>query len=413
MEPMEEKAQPVPSLGKRLIFWAILIAIPLFVQEVLFQTLFPIPEITNFNRMDYSNVFNPKRRASVPKRLSHASFYWTSEPDGQRSVQTLNLYGFRDKNWNIDAKNRERVLFVGDSFVEGFMAPDGQTMVDAFQRAAQEADRDIEAVNLGIGGAQFINYVKLIRDAVPLFRAEHLILVLYGNDLPVPPFKSNWLEKPLAPERSNAWLPRAVQVIATLRAGEPLVTRAIAKPFEYFQPFPSKANLWSRDPIYYSSFVSDEIAAAIRAGTFNPNMINSISNVALRLRGKVEISEHLSALKEYAIQHGTRLHVVYIPYAYQVNSHYIQMASAFNDRKDITDMSGEEWQGHRRYLGELSKRLDIPFLDMMAMLRELESSGTRCYWGYDDHFTPEVYQRAGQRIYAWFSGQAETQLALE
>jgi len=45
---------------------------------------------------------------------------------------------------------------------------------------------------------------------VPLFRPSSVILVIYANDLPGPPFDERWLESPLAARRSMLLLPRSV-----------------------------------------------------------------------------------------------------------------------------------------------------------------------------------------------------------
>ena len=64
----------------------------------------------------------------------------------------LNLYGFRDGAWDVRHKRARRILFVGDSFVEGFMvgrrrrrfrrcSPGGRERMDNGRRSLQPRRR--------------------------------------------------------------------------------------------------------------------------------------------------------------------------------------------------------------------------------------------------------------------------------
>ena len=75
-----------------------------------------------------------------------------------------------------------RILFVGDSFVEGFLAPPSGTVPAVFEaRAREQGLGPIETMNLGVGAIGMKGYVQLISDAVPLFTPDIVWIVRYAN----------------------------------------------------------------------------------------------------------------------------------------------------------------------------------------------------------------------------------------
>ncbi|MEY2561079.1 MAG: hypothetical protein QOG51_1494, partial [Verrucomicrobiota bacterium] len=124
---------------KRFLHWAVLCLLLFALQEVLFRAIFPLPEVENFNRVNYVGISPQTRTASFLGQRTpamHAVFQWNSKPDGTSYESHLNLYGFRDTDWRIRSdRDKERVMFVGDSLVEGFMATDKATISRGYGRA--------------------------------------------------------------------------------------------------------------------------------------------------------------------------------------------------------------------------------------------------------------------------------------
>ncbi|MCL5992398.1 MAG: hypothetical protein M1419_09915, partial [Bacteroidetes bacterium] len=149
----KKKKEMVPSNYKtpKSILILIIVLILFLFQEILFRVIFPIPEVTNFNRINYSPVFfgtNP----SELKYLSNASFIWASDPDGVESLINLNLYGFRGNNFCIEPDpDKPRIAFMGDSFVEGYLAKEDETIISNFGKEVKLHGKNYELVNLGIG----------------------------------------------------------------------------------------------------------------------------------------------------------------------------------------------------------------------------------------------------------------------
>ncbi|MEM7263389.1 MAG: hypothetical protein AAF488_15475 [Planctomycetota bacterium] len=93
--------RPVVARLKRRTKIALLVAYVLVVQEIAMRVLFPVPEVLNFDRIEYA----PRTlggRSEGRTSLSNASFRWTSDPDGVEALHELNLYGFRDRDWSLE-----------------------------------------------------------------------------------------------------------------------------------------------------------------------------------------------------------------------------------------------------------------------------------------------------------------------
>ena len=109
----------------------------LAVQELAFRLTFSLPEVLNFNRITYSALAGPES-VEDQQPLSNAAYTWASDPDGAEFVHHLNIYGFRDDDWKLAKEEySDRLLFVGDSFVEGFMSEDNETIPTVFQSATR------------------------------------------------------------------------------------------------------------------------------------------------------------------------------------------------------------------------------------------------------------------------------------
>ena len=382
----------------------LLLALVLILQEVLFRIVFPLPEIENFNRIDYSPLV--KEADKQAQKPSHSSFSWISDPDGVEFVNTLNLYGFRDKDWRIE-KKRPRVAFLGDSFVEGFMASDKETITAGFQRRATRRGEALEALNFGIGGAGLAAYAQLLRDIVPLFHPDAVMLVLYANDLPCPAYHPRWLNNPLNPNYRNPWIPRFVEVLVRVARREAVPRAWIRPPFQYSSAVPDPANPWTKRAEEFEVFVDPDIAKAMKAGRFNPFITDQPNSYAKQLKKPIEVRESLSRLRDYAQSKGTALWVAYIPVRYQVSDVYLQYASRFSRQLVTTSLMGPEYRLHSESLAEQCKAVGLPFLDLTPILQERERKGIRCYWDYDDHMRGQCYLFLGETLYDWWKASSQ------
>lgn len=396
--------------GRIWVFSLALLLLLLFLQELLFRLVFPVPDITNFNRVDYSLMVAGVDNVGL-QPLENSSYSWASDPDGAEFVHHLNLYGFRDHDWPLDS-DKTRVMFVGDSFVEGFMASDEETISQGFELAASAAFNEqpgIESLNLGTGASGLANYLELVSDAVPIFKPDTVVLVLYANDFPVPPDVASHLRPATPPLRSNLYLPRAWSVISQLIRQQPVATRWHKQPFMFLPAAPSK-----RNPLHDSAFTSDvseyvqaDILESMKAGRFNPFVINEYSNYEHYLKMPVDISAVIKSTKTQLEAQGSQLMIVHIPYRSQVSDYYLDFTQQFDKNKKPNTLTSAAYQIHADYLKSLSQQLDIAYLDMTPMLHQFESKGEHMYWDYDEHMKGSSYLLIGEMIFELWQNQRQ------
>lgn len=377
----------------------------LFMGELLFRVVFPLPEVSNFDRIMYTPLKTAPELEKLP-RLSNASFYSTSDPDGVEFLHTLNLYGFRDKNWRVE-KNTTRVMFIGDSFVEGFMAKDDETIPAGFAREAAKDGAAFEVMNLGVSATKLPDYFQLMRDAIPLFRPDDVVVVVYENDFPPPPYDPQWLANPLVPSYYSSLMPRIIQVIGQVIKGESMALAWTRPPFQFFAPVPSPANPWTDKENRLSDIVEPRIAKAMKDGRFNPYAVDEINDSAGRLGKPIDVRPHLAALQHFAARHNTRLYLVYMPGRHQVSNYYAQFSKQFSrDRRGASPRDGL-YRDHSLSMAKTANSLSLPFLDLTPLIEAKERQGIHCYWDYDPHMRGEGYLFVGKTIYSWWKLQRE------
>jgi hypothetical protein len=372
--------------------------------EIAVRTVFPLPEALGFDRTRYSHMgFTPG--AQTPSSLGHASFTWASDPDGFAFEHALNLYGFRDREWTLEAPaGATRVAFVGDSFVEGFSAPAEDTIPATF---ATLAGNTVDVLNLGLGGSDLPAYARLLRDAVPLFEPDDVILVIFANDVLPTRVDPAWLADALEPERPSAWTPRLYSVVRRIASGQRVPRRWHEPPFEFLASVPDPRNPWTdgRTAGRLEAFVQPDVARAIRAGRFNPVLVDYLPWFGQHLKRPFDIEDYLVALRAYLEQRGTSLWVVYVPTKHQVSDRYLETHARFSPPESVTSLMGPEFQVQAALLGETCRALDIPLLDLTPALREAEAKDGPLYWNYDDHLRPAGYREVGALVYAWWSAR--------
>jgi len=383
------------------LFYLILVVVLFVFQEVLFRFVFPVPQISNFNRVNYSMLFQGAPNGSV-QSLSNAAFTWASDPDGAEFVHHLNLYGFRDETWPV--KGDKRVMFIGDSFVEGFMATDNETIPLGFEIASEKYDNYQKTMNLGIGASDVNDYLAVIRDAVPIFLPETVVLVMYANDFADNETAAASLDDVTMPSYSNPYLPRLYVVVSALMWGDSVATRWMKQPFSFFPSAESASSPLHDEEFvaYISSFVSPEIMEAMKQGRFNPFMVNQYTIYKAYLPLQKNMPGVIERTKSFVEAHGSRLMVVHIPYKGQVSDHYLESMQQFDENKQPLSLMADEYQVHASMLRTDCELHGVPFLDLTAFLREHEAGGERMYWEYDEHMKASSYLLIGEEIYKFW-----------
>ena len=356
-----------------------------------------------FNRLNYSFLANAD---SSDAPLDNASYYWISDPDGVAITHHLNLYGFRDRQWRVRRRSylESRIFVVGDSFVEGFMVEADATIPRVMEREATAAGVRTEVMNLGIGGTQTPNYFRLIRDAVPLFRPDTIILILFANDLPAPPFDPSWLRNTAVPRFRNRWTPRLFTVIDELATTGRTARRWQSEAFNYLPAVPHPANPWSDKEFdqYWMPRIDPEIYRAMREARFNAYLVDNHAVMKDQLKRPLDFAPHLRALKSHLDTQGVDLYVVYIPEKIQVSDAYRPFSAKYSSDKDPDSLNSDDYRSHSKALAADCRVSDLHFLDLTPDIAAMESAGRRLYWNYDSHMNRHGYRLCAERIAEWW-----------
>jgi lysophospholipase L1-like esterase len=382
------------SPGRKRLFALVVLAVILVVQEIACRWLFPLPEVDDFNRINYTPLaaYGESISSRQHEGLSNIKFRWESEPDGYAFDHTLNLYGFRGPDFAIDKpEGRPRVVFVGDSFTEGAGAAGDDSLPEQFRRLVA-ADKPADVINLGVCGIGFPEYVRLARDAVALLKPDVLFLVCCFNDLPTKP------EPPPTPSpefpRHSLMVPRALAALARKREGRTLPSRFYTGPFPYLEPVPSLANILTRK--FTPKGVDPAILSAMERGKCNSSLLIQAGAHEKLIRydfskgGGAELQ--LTYIAGLCKQANAKLVVMFIPIAMTANPIYMKEQWRLGAPPYKVDrLDGPEYRSAQRHLREVTAKLGVPFLDATDELIAVENSGSRLFWPIDNHCNAAGY----------------------
>lgn len=368
--------------------------------ELVLRFCFPIPEFSNFNRINYQ-ILN--RVDNNQGYLRNIEMTWKSTLDTPATfVHHLNKYGYRDKiDWKAK-KNKKRILFIGDSFVEGMMSTSEKTIPSSFTAIANENAMDYEVFNCGMMGIGLNEYMKFVKDAVPIYRPDEVMLVLYSNDAP---FQSEYTpQSVLKPVENSIFELRIIKIIDQLKKGDPIPFRFSPEKRAFYKAVPDAGNPWTKNEATLKSEVTTVIADAMKKGDFNYFRTNWILQEDKFLKSPINIKNKLQFIRDYLKKYDCNLFVFYIPSRSQISNYYYQFErqACLTKCPDYLDLTGEEYQIHAKSIAQNCNVLDIPFKDFTPIIRKLESQGKHLYWNYDDHMKGDSYVMLGREIFEFW-----------
>ena len=404
---MGEPRADGPGGPRRLVpggrTWALVVVVSLVLQEACFRFVFPLPDVKGFNRIDYMPIGRENAETSAIRSIRVVQ---ESSPDRISVTRALNEYGFRGGRWNTrKVDGVARVFFVGDSFVESALVPDGETLPERFQERSRDQGTRAEAMNLGVSGGGLESALRLIVDAVPVWRPDLVFLVINANDLP------DRLEMP-RPRRFAGYpvfKPRLVELAAMALGHEQLPYRWSWQRLRFDRPVPSPNNPWSDSSFAESNarHVSPPILAAMKAGRFNPFRVGGSLYMADALRVPFDLRDGLGSLRVYLEHFGACLAVVYIPERGTVTNYYKHFEQEYSLLLPTeTDMTQPAYQLHRQLLRQQCAETGVPFFDSADLFRREEDAGRHLYWNFDDHLNGPGDRLVGDALFEWWSGEA-------
>ncbi len=382
---------------KKKIGFVLYIGFVLFTIELVLRYLFPLPEVLNFNRSNYQlKELDPENTAF----LRNQNAFWSSRLDTNVDfIHALNEYGFRDDSWKLKKdKNKRRILFIGDSFTEGVMANQSQTIPETFKKLGNSS---FEVFNMGMVGVGWNTYIKLLSDAVPLFKPDEVMIFFYANDMPKGNFNS--INSNFTPENICFWKPHLLNIHKEYQESRPTPFRFIKGNSGFLKSFPSKANPWTFNESNLSPHVSKRVKEVMKKGQFNYYRINWILKEEKGLKQSVSFLEPLRELHVFLKHYDCTLSIVYIPSRSQISNQYysFEKECCLVKCPDSLSLMDSIYNTHQQIIKSSCRQLGVPFLDLTSFVRREDSSGDHLYWNFDDHFRGKTYELVGEKVYNW------------
>ncbi len=379
----------------------LILAIILVLQELVLRFAFPMPELCNFDR---SNYLPGVKKDKAYAYYRNSKWFWESVLDTNcQFIHHLNKYGFRDNDWSIEEeKGRQRILLIGDSFTEGVMVDQQHTVAEVIKK--EDTGGSFEIMNMGIMGTGLNSYLKLMVDAIPIFKPDKVCLLLYSNDLsskrPIIP------EKGSDEERYNLYLPRLIELILQIQEGNPVPFRFLAEEKPFLPSMHDKNFPWRNRERIMIRNTTYEVQKNMAEGKVNPFKVDQILREKKGLSEQPQLGQMMQFLKEYGEEHQVEILVSYIPARHQVTNHYYKFDKDFCriNCPDELDLTGELYNQHQDYLERLCKENRLKFMDFTSLIKAQEKLGNRLYWNYDDHMNNKGYELLGKGLYRFIAG---------
>ncbi len=362
-------------------------------QEIVVRICFPVPELKNFDRVSYMVLSD--KVSNVPYSRNQ-NYTWVSMPDTNHYfLHEMNQYGFRDDEWTISkTEGKKRVLFIGDSFVEGVMAEQNQSIPEVFESFNDQLD----VMNGGMLGVGLDSYLTFGADVIPLFQPDVAILCIYSNDLgkSAPKVPQYYLE----PEYYSFFKPRFIEVIQQNNDHGPIRARWKLEPKPYLPALPDSANPWFFFEEEFSKQVTPEIAQWMKKAEFNPHLPNRLMKEEFHLKHTPNIGETIPFFQYTCAQNKVLPVIVYIPTRNQVTNHYKKYEQEYClSCPDTIDLTQPAYQIHQKTLEEHCNMFNVQFIDLTPVIRQQEESGNHLFWNYDQHMRAKGYQIVAETIW--------------
>jgi len=312
------------------------------------------------------------------------------------------------------AKNPEeyRVLFLGDSFAEGYSVDFDELCSEVVRRnLADRGDREYTVINAGTGGYSTDQEYLFFQSEGRRYEPDVTVLLFCANDVLGNSRKEQYRgQKPLFKLAgkdlllTNVPVPKPQPETATENARhDSLFDRAKQWLFSHSQLYVRTRNAIVTNPWLYRLLIENGLAEA-PSDTYGEKMLPEEFRYWSRSKDSVsrqawEITEALLVhLNAAATSAGSKLLVYYIPVSGAVYDEQWQST------KDQYDLSDDAWSIHQvgLELAAVCRRNGIDFIDPTERFIEkatlLENQNKRLYFPHDGHWTAEGQQICGDMI---------------
>ena len=239
-----------------------------------------------------------------------------------------------------------------------------------------------------------------------MLRPTDVVLVLYANDLPIPPFPSYLNQKPQIFPRRDApwWTPRIVELVGRASRNEPIYRRWPHPAVSFFPAVPNPDNPWTGKP-GPSPGLDPAIYRAMLAGTINPWLKEQSEAIPGMLSHDFDQggspSLYLQHIQMWCRSLGVNLVVAYVPFCGVTHPRYAESLVKLGMNRATAEALSRDpiYRRQNALLAELCPRLGLPLADTTEALIRAEAAEGPQYWSFDTHPRPAGYTTIARRIY--------------
>jgi hypothetical protein len=311
------------------------------------------------------------------------SFTYTYSRRGFSNRVRFNALGLRGPEVPAAKQpGRPRLLFLGDSFVEGKQVAEDEVITAALQRAAAEAGRPFEVINAGVAGSgtaeELILWRRLGRSLAP----DIVLVGLYPNDV-----------------RNNV-----ERGLFELRAGRAVAAREPKLPNSRWV-YDARKSLAARFHLYVLAKHARKVLGAWwrgrdagRGGGGAAAPLEAEEVFAREPSPEVAYGWDLTlalleTLREDVESAGAAFVVAVFPTRFQVDD----LLWAAHARRVGLDPAEFDLTAPQRILGEWARRSGTPVIDLLEAFRERNRDNS-FYFDVDAHWNPAGHRLAALRL---------------
>jgi hypothetical protein len=275
-----------------------------------------------------------------------------------------NALGYRNRE--IGPKKSLRILFIGDSITFADYLPEESSYVRQVETMAGEKSLDWETINAGVGAVSLKTELAILAESGLALNPDVVVLGWYLNDFQDSPGVTVSPSSPLT-RRS-----RLAYAVSALLAGKPSKAGGQALPVRDWQHGWSTAEkpfLVNHDPTKAAFYQEVEKFFFDWGGAWSPE-------------AWAEMNPLLEEFVRMTRARGAKPVCLAFPVRHQVEAAF--------------DASLPQQK-----LAEAAKRLDLPLLDLLPLLRELHSTGKGPLFYDQCHHTPAASRFLAERIFDW------------
>ena len=354
-------------------------------------------------------------------REPHPTLGWRLVPDvaysydtGERTVRVAyNSRGYRDVEHRLaKPAGTYRVVVLGDSFMEAYTVELRESFTRQLEAKAREAGyRDIEVINLGVGGYGTLQaYLTFIEEGI-LYEPDLVLLAFYaGNDprsnyLPLERVTVGGLKveaRPfLDPNFPGEWVITQVDYERARADYDAAITRRLAQEDNALQ-LEGIARLI--EAIQQQQAVRSQGEAWIATAT-DTWMGASLCNETPDWTAAWDITEQiLIRLNDEVSADGADFAVFTVPAMYELEADYRQRVE--DELSDPSAYCIEQAPGNIR-LGSIAASHDIPFFDLLpAFQSEYAANGGPLFDLADRHWNAAGHNLAAESVLTFLQAEA-------